>query len=74
MVEVLAALLPTLLTIVGFILKEKYSIDGQVKRREYERDKALVKQDSATISEHLSDGFDRLQRYNQKRKNGRSHS
>ena len=60
MVELLLAILPPLLSIVGLIMKENLSEAGKAKRIKYEESKALVEGDSKKLSARLSHLFDEL--------------
>ena len=62
MVEILLVILPTLLSILGFVAKETLSDEGKAKRVKYEESKALAGGDSKKLSARLSNLFDELQR------------
>ena len=62
MVEVLLAILPALLSILGFITRETLSEKGKVKRVKYEEAKALAEGDSRKLSARLSHLYDELRR------------
>ena len=62
MVAFLTAILPVLLSILGFIAKETLSEKGKAKRVKYEEAKALAEGDSRKLSARLSILFDELRR------------
>ena len=60
MVSILVAILPTLLTILGFIVNERFGEEGIKKRSDHERDKEIAEKDHPAKSKRLSDLMDRL--------------
>ena len=62
MVELILAILPSLLSILGFIARETLSEKGKAKRAKYEESKALAGGDSRRLSARLSNLFDELRR------------
>ena len=72
MVSILVAILPTLLTILGFIVKERFSEEGIKKRSDYERDKEIAEKDHGAKSRRLSNLFDLVKLRNAKKGSGSS--
>ena len=62
MVDILLAILPALLSVLGFIARETLGEKGKAKRVKYEESKALAEGDSRKLSARLSHLFDELQR------------
>ncbi len=62
MVELFFAILPLLLSILGFIARETLSEKGKAKRVKYEESKALAGGDSRKLSARLSYLYDELRR------------
>ena len=62
MVELIFAILPFLLSILGFIARETLSEKGKAKRVKYEESKALAGGDSRKLSARLSYLYDELRR------------
>ena len=62
MVEIVLAILPVLLSILGFVARETLSGKGKAKRVKYEESKALAEGDSKKLSARLSHLFDELRK------------
>jgi len=62
------SILSAIMSLVVWILKQRYSTENIQKRTRYERGKELAEQDSIAISKRLYDLHQRLRLYNRKKK------
>ena len=67
MVNILVAILPTLLLILGFIVKGRFSEEGIKKRSDHERDKEIAEKDHIAKSKRLSNLLDLVRLRNSKK-------
>jgi hypothetical protein len=64
MIEGIISILVVIFGIVGVLFKKRYSDKSIEDRKDRERDKELVQQNSPAISRRLSSGLDRMRKRN----------